>query len=172
MPRAARITRRALCSMLLVPSTLLGHVALAQSSMSTDDLRDCATIELDAERLGCYDALARRISPDPPQPPEPDASAATSASPAAIAAFGSELIENDDVDTPQQIQSRLVGEFTGWRGNTQFRLENGQVWRQVEAGTLVYSADAPLVTIRRGSFNSYRLSIEGVNSSVRVRRIE
>jgi hypothetical protein len=37
---------------------------------------------------------------------------------------------------------------------------------------LVFEADAPRVTIRRGAFGTYRLSVEGINSSVRVRRIE
>jgi hypothetical protein len=164
MPRGDQLLR----STLLTASVLLGNAALSQSSVPAADLGDCAAIERDVERLACYDALARRTTADEP----PIAPATASESAAAIDAFGSELIESDDIDTPQEIRSRLIGEFAGWRGNTEFRLENGQVWRQAEEGRLVYEADAPLVTIRRGAFNSYRLSVEGVNRTVRVRRIE
>jgi len=53
-----------------------------------------------------------------------------------------------------------------------FRLENGQVWRQADSDRLAYAADSPLVTIRRGAFGTYRLTVEGLNRSTRVRRIE
>lgn len=29
----------------------------------------------------------------------------------------------------EKFQSRIVGEFSGWSGNTIFRLENGMVWK-------------------------------------------
>jgi hypothetical protein len=51
-------------------------------------------------------------------------------------------------------------------------LENSQVWRQAEEGRLVFRSTAPLITIRRGAFGTYRLSVEGINRSVRVRRLE
>ena len=88
------------------------------------------------------------------------------------AEFGAELIGGRETLGPDEIQSRLVGEFVGWRGNTTFTLENGQVWRQAEEGRLVFRSDAPLITIRRGAFGTYRLTVEGVNRSVRVRRLE
>jgi hypothetical protein len=59
--------------------------------------------------------------------------------------------------------------------NTRFRLENGQVWRQNEAGYLYRpdkSRSNPEVTIRRSMFGSYLLKIDGFNSSVKVERVE
>ncbi|MCD8483004.1 MAG: hypothetical protein LR015_10300 [Verrucomicrobia bacterium] len=75
-------------------------------------------------------------------------------------------------NSPDRIESRIIGEFRGWNGNTVFRLENGQVWRQSAPGTFFYRTENPVVYIRRAMLGSYLLQIEGKNSSVRVRRIE
>lgn len=73
----------------------------------------------------------------------------------------------------ETFQSRLVGEFSGWSGNTEFRLENGMVWKQDESDRLrLQPVDSPMVTIKPGLFGSWRLSVEGHNRSVRVERIE
>lgn len=71
----------------------------------------------------------------------------------------------------REIQSRLDGEFTGWSGRTLFKLENGQVWRQSEPGRFRAQIDRPLITIERGAFNSYRLKVDGMNRSIRVKRV-
>lgn len=81
--------------------------------------------------------------------------------------FGLEQERNDE----KYIRSRLDGEFTGWSGRTLFKLENGQVWRQSEPGRFRAQIDRPLITIERGVFNSYRLKVEGMNRSIRVKRI-
>lgn len=73
---------------------------------------------------------------------------------------------------PDQIESRIVGEFSGWSGRTRFRLENGQVWQQAENDTYYWREDNPEVVIRKGVFGSYKLRIRGQNRWVRVRRIE
>lgn len=75
-------------------------------------------------------------------------------------------------DTPSTIESRIVGEFRGWRGNTVFRLENGQVWRQAAPGEFVVRLEDPVVRIRRATMGSYLLSVDGYGSTVRVRRVE
>ncbi len=70
------------------------------------------------------------------------------------------------------INSRIVGSFTGWRGDTEFELENGMVWRQAESGEFaVREMHNPQVEIRPGLFGTWRLSVEGYNSVVRVERI-
>lgn len=73
----------------------------------------------------------------------------------------------------EKFQSRIVGEFSGWSGNTVFRLENGMVWRQKESGRFrLQPVESPMVTISPGMFGSWRLSVEGHNRAVRVERIE
>ncbi|NIW23919.1 MAG: hypothetical protein GWN29_04770 [Gammaproteobacteria bacterium] len=159
-------------------SATLGSVSTsAQQASPADDLARCAEIATDTVRLACFDALARELEERTDTnrtTPEPNEELPAAGIPQDINedAFGAELIGGREALGPDEIQSRLIGEFTGWRGNTTFTLENGQTWRQAEGGRLVFRADAPLITIRRGAFGSYRLTVEGVNRAVRVRRVE
>jgi hypothetical protein len=73
---------------------------------------------------------------------------------------------------PKRIRSRIEGSFTGWDGDTVFRLANGQVWKQMDSDRFYIQAENPEVDIKRAAFGSYLLSVEGYGSSVRVRRVE
>ena len=85
--------------------------------------------------------------------------------------FGDETIPNTDSDPEAgQITSRIIGEFKGWSGETVFELENGQVWQQSSNGLLIVRLTNPKVTIKKARF-AYKLSVEGYNSSVSVRKI-
>jgi len=86
--------------------------------------------------------------------------------------FGLERVEEAQNKDVKSIQSRYVGEFTGWDGETTFPLENGQVWQQIESGRMSWKATDPMITIKRGFMGSYMLSVEGVNKRVRVKRIK
>ncbi len=80
-----------------------------------------------------------------------------------------ERIAGSDVD----IVSRLPGTFTGWNSRTRFRLENGMVWEVAEGANFSTRAiENPQVTISKGMFNAWFLSVEGYNSQVKVRRVE
>ena len=71
------------------------------------------------------------------------------------------------------ITSRLVGTFKGWDGQTTFKLENGMVWQQADKDKFYIKAvQNPLITIKPGSFKTWRLSVEGFNSDCRVKRIQ
>ena len=70
------------------------------------------------------------------------------------------------------IHSRIVGNFNGWDGNTEFELENGMVWRQAERDSFpTREMHNPEVEIRPAMFGTWRLSVEGYNRRVRVERI-
>lgn len=71
----------------------------------------------------------------------------------------------------QSMTSRIDGEFRGWDGDTLFRLENGQVWEQIGSERVFFRAYRPEVTITREMFG-YRMSVEGINARVQVKRIE
>lgn len=80
--------------------------------------------------------------------------------------------EGDDTNK-DTIVSPLVGEFKGWDGDTVFELENGMIWKQDETDTYVTRTLVnPVVTIKSGMFNSWRLSVEGYNKWVKVERIQ
>ncbi len=71
------------------------------------------------------------------------------------------------------ISAHIVGDFDGWRGSTRFTLDNGQVWEQTDDNVVTAKRVAnPKVTITRGLFNSYYISVQGMNDSVQVRRIK
>ena len=86
--------------------------------------------------------------------------------------FGLEQVEGSKRNEVDEIRSRYVGEFTGWDGKTVFKLENGQVWQQSQSGRMSWKATNPMITIKRGFMGSYVLRVEGVNKTVRVKRIE
>ncbi len=88
-----------------------------------------------------------------------------------IETFGNERIAQveDEVD---QITSRILGEFKGWSGYTKFQLENGQIWQQSSEGLLIVRINNPTVIIEKSFFGTYNLNVEGVNSTIKVRRVQ
>lgn len=79
-----------------------------------------------------------------------------------------------DKTSRRTVESRLVGEFTGWSGGTRFVLENGQEWVQTDAERLtgIKSMQNPAVTIKPGIYAGWRLRVEGYNSTVQVKRVK
>lgn len=123
------------------------------------------------DTVGPTVAAARDQAGESP-PAAQETSTAASAS-SSVDQFGAERTEDVLKTELKEINSRLVGEFSGWSGDTVFRLENGQVWQQARDGRLVWrGVESPMVTIKRGFMGSYRLSIDGVNKQVNVKRIK
>ena len=86
---------------------------------------------------------------------------------------GFESRESRSVRDSGPIQSTIKGEFTGWDGNTVFELENGMIWKQDEKDTFfIRPIIDPQVVIEPGVFGTWRLSVVGYGSSVRVQRIQ
>ncbi len=160
---------------------LLG-LLFGTSAMADDALQHCTGIDDDSARLVCYDAAAGRNQPvkshtrpmvqteqKPPaktRPPEPAPAAAVEDD---MDEFGVEHVQESRGG--DSITSRYDGEFTGWSGRTLFKLENGQVWRQAESGRYRTTLDRPVITIERAAFGSYRLKVEGLNRTIRVKRV-
>ena len=70
-----------------------------------------------------------------------------------------------------EFTSSISGEFKGWFGKTEFHLDNGQVWQQVEDDRFPFTAQNPKVTITPGAFGSWRLKVEGSNRTTLIKRI-
>lgn len=71
------------------------------------------------------------------------------------------------------ITSRIVGKFSGWDGQTVFRLENGMIWAQSDKDKFyVKELENPVAIIEPGLFGSWKLHIEGHDSECRVERIQ
>jgi len=76
-------------------------------------------------------------------------------------------VERVDVVT----ESQIVSDFDGWDGETIFELANGQVWQQAGAGIAVHVAVRPDAMIYRKN-GSFEMRVEGVSSTVPVRRLQ
>jgi hypothetical protein len=71
-----------------------------------------------------------------------------------------------------EIVSRIQGDFRGWTGETVFRLENGQVWRQRLQGKYRYSGPPnPEVKIYRNFLGFYMLKLVDADKSVGVKLV-
>ncbi|HEY3645539.1 MAG TPA: hypothetical protein VGM16_09385 [Gammaproteobacteria bacterium] len=98
--------------------------------------------------------------------PLPPAAAPAMAAPAAPAPAAAS-------PAPDSITAHIAGEFHGWSGATRFTLDNGQVWEQIDDAVVTAGRMTnPKVTISRGLFNSYYMSVEGVSDTVQVKRVQ
>ena len=155
-------------------------------------LKECSEITVSLIRLQCYDRIT--------QNPEVQSAKPVRERTGLLSRLGrssentndekeeTEVVANDDKlqasksddnfglvirDERDSIQSRILGEFKGWDGYTKFNLENGQVWQQSSAGVLRVKISNPSITIKRSRVSdTYMLKVEGLNSSVRVKRVE
>ncbi|MEM6817590.1 MAG: hypothetical protein AAF578_02265 [Pseudomonadota bacterium] len=124
---------------------------------------------LDASSAGIPAPEEAAVEPQP-VPAAPQTANSSDESEDLVERFGLEQVETANAD---ELESRLVGDYDGWWGNTIFRLENGQVWQQTQPGRWRHQGPPnPKVTIRRRAFSSYRLKVEGSNRTIRVKRIE
>ena len=156
-----------------------------------EQLEECSEIQVSLIRLQCYDRLTQkpvvtqsaqttrnkfRLRRNKNQETqevreESVADESTEIVSQKVDQFGNERIAQVEDET-DQITSRILGEFKGWSGYTKFQLENGQVWQQSREGLLIVRINNPTVTIKKSFFGTYNLNVEGVNSSIKVRRIQ
>lgn len=92
------------------------------------------------------------------------------------AAFGHEQKLGETIvkvqRVPKQMRSRIVGPFKGWRSNTQFKLENGQVWQVIDGSSFDEVLESPEVLVEKGLVGTFFLSIKGYGSRCKVKRIK
>jgi hypothetical protein len=69
------------------------------------------------------------------------------------------------------IRTRIAGEFHGWDGDTLFRLENGQVWKQRLRGQWSYRAIAPEVELSKNLMGYWMLRVLDADRAVGVTRV-
>lgn len=87
-------------------------------------------------------------------------------SPAAAPSAG----QGDSTASPQVIESRIDGQFSGWDGETIFKLQNGQIWQQAFHAYKYRYAYSPEVLIYR-SGSVYKMRVNGVDGEIVVRRL-
>ena len=80
---------------------------------------------------------------------------------------------NDDSAEADILNATVLEVSEGLRGNLYFHLQNGQVWRQIEAHHVPMPANGPFaVRISRGVFGEYRLRVGEKGRLVRIRRVQ
>ena len=153
-----------------VVAALLVHAPLSADA-EAPSVNDCKRIANNTQRLACYDGFFPRDASDKTGQVDSDPKIREKPS-VAVAEVGS---ENLPTSAETDIQTRLVGDFTGWSGKTVFTLDNGEVWQQTNNYISDYSPRSPIpqpkVTITKGMFGSYNMRIEGIKRTVQVKRV-
>jgi len=70
------------------------------------------------------------------------------------------------------IVSRISGSFSGWKGKTLFKLENGQVWKQRQTGRYSKKLENPEVRISKNLMGFYMMEILETGRRIGVKRIK
>jgi len=73
--------------------------------------------------------------------------------------------------TGDLIESQIYGEFTGWEGETIFKMMDGSIWQQVSYDYIYHYAYMPSIIIYTKS-GSYYMKVQGINDEIQVRRIK
>jgi hypothetical protein len=172
---------------------LVFMTAFAASYAHADATRDalveiakCADITDSAERLKCFDAAVPRARSALAAPPEKAKDEAGSVQVFGFPRPDKPVVKAEDfgkppvpVDEPKEIteiKSAVLEFAKNPRGKVVFVLQNGQVWRQLDAdNTNVLEpsvGDTMKVTIEKGVFGSYNLTIDGRNGLIKVTRLQ
>ena len=79
--------------------------------------------------------------------------------------------QSQQAPSAEVIESQIDGDFSGWEGETIFKLTNGQIWQQAAyAYTYTYKFRPKVLIFRtRGG---YEMQVEGMDSRIRVARIK
>lgn len=75
----------------------------------------------------------------------------------------------NSAETFPTIDSRIDGEFSGWEGETVFKLQNGQIWQQAVPGHKYNYVYSPKVSIYQ-SGSEFRMRVEGIDEEIAVHR--
>ncbi len=69
----------------------------------------------------------------------------------------------------ETVESRIVGDFSGWEGRAVLTLQNGQRWQIANGGTYTTPVlPSPNVKIVPANFGGFWMTIEGVANRVKV----
>lgn len=85
-------------------------------------------------------------------------------------------LEIEDFDEPvicrkmcDVVETQIDGVFTGWEGETIWKMQNGQTWQQASYAYLYESAFSPEVMIYRYG-GEWIMKVEGVDETIEVKK--
>src|SRR5690348_12707607 len=144
---------------ILKNGALAGALLISGLSVATElppSLDACAAIRRDTERLLCYDKAVAQLK----------SGAEGAAAPSAENMFGANndivgaKASRDDVKREElkQISGTVTSLHRGDDGMIRLTLDNGQVWRQQDAGIRLMVAEGDKVTVVRGAMGTFRIT--------------
>ena len=72
-----------------------------------------------------------------------------------------------------KFETRIVGHFGGFAGNSLVTLDNGQQWQQVgDDKPSCNPSDNPTVKVKPSLFHNWLMDVEGCNALVHVKRVK
>lgn len=80
--------------------------------------------------------------------------------------------EVQEVEQEHEIHASIEPPFKGWSGDTVFRLDNGQVWRQRLQGRMHYAGDDTRVVIKKNFLGFYKMTHLDSGRSVGVKLVQ
>ena len=171
---------------------LLALLPIAQAGALTleEQVRQCAAVSDEGQRLACYDTLGGQLQASPASadvaaerpvsPPVPPPDQTTAPAAAAVAAsprktpdenLGGYQFKDPEEDPNEMAMITRVVDCEKERGSGSwyFRFENDQVWKQVDRRTLNFQGcDFPVKVLSDGF--GYVMRIEGREGKIRVSR--
>lgn len=171
--------------------------AIATIPVRADDvsarLATCQAIAGESDRLTCYDGLAESLMPVAPAAPAPAPLAEAAPAAAAIAEavpdptpepapapapqtltdeVAKQEIKGADVERPEYTAKVTRCEELKQQRRMFFVMENGQVWRQSNAGRLKFKAkDCQFDVMLKKDMFGWILHVPSENERVRVKRV-
>ncbi|NBC19627.1 MAG: hypothetical protein GVY06_01045 [Alphaproteobacteria bacterium] len=154
--------------------------ALAESDppVSTGEVYACADIDADRERLACYDEAVGRLEQAEKsgeiravsrREVEEDRRRNFGLSLPGFSMLGFGQEDDDRVDT---VNAGVTNISEGPFGKLTIRLDNGQVWEQIDSRRVhVSSRTENIAEIKRAALGSFKMKI-GNSRSFRARRVE
>lgn len=173
--RLRQTTGRARLGLLLlalwVPATASAQQGFAslEEQMTGEEFRAAGLEKLSPDELAVLNKWIRARSLATLDSPRnaPSGSVGTSGGSNEYAPPAIEKMEREPIVT------RINGAFSGWDGQTVFRLENGMIWSQADNDKF-YTQEVrnPTVTIEPALFGTWKLSVEGFDEDCKVERIQ
>ena len=80
--------------------------------------------------------------------------------------------DNETEKDGQELSARIVRFSRNYHGDYTFYLDNGQVWRETSGSTLQFTRKQADIRIKKGKIGGYRMIVEGMAGTGRVKRVK
>lgn len=147
-----------------------------QPSDLVEQLVECRNLESALARLDCYDQATAQLgnqsaaAVDRRKPALPEQSQGNAENSRSADNFGREH-RRETEDSRGRRSIEITEAWQNPRGLWRFRLSTGAEWHQTQSERFEYDEEQSYY-IESGALNSFRLSHEGTNRSIRVRRMD